>query len=91
MNQINHRVVKFKQLEIQKNSSRNFGSPDIRTSATTKSKIQENVSILQANVSAIEGSSFLSNKQDGSMDSMDKIIIGVGLDEKSFKEEEEES
>lgn len=46
-------------------------------------RIKENESILQANVSLIEGSSFTSNKHDHSMDSMDKMIIGVtGTDER---------
>ena len=49
----------------------------------SKNRIKENESILQANVSLIEGSSFISNKQDHSLDSMDKMIIGVtGEDEK---------
>lgn len=50
-------------------------------------RFKGNDSILQANVSVIEGSSFISNKHDHSMDSMDKMIIGVtGEDERESEE-----
>lgn len=54
----------------------------------TKNRIKENESILQANVSLIEGSSFISNKHDHSLDSMDKMIIGVGADEKESEKDD---
>jgi hypothetical protein len=40
-------------------------------------------------VSLIEGSSFLSNKQDGSLDSMDKLIIGVSMGDKEIEGEDD--
>lgn len=44
--------------------------------------------LLNPNISLIEGSSFISNRQDGSFDSMDKMII-TGVAELDNKEEDD--